>query len=488
MKENTTPTPKRTPKSTFVMQLTFVVLFFVILCLPLTLMTVLGPDKYDRDVLQETETSVVPLKLDSYIDGSFHKSFEDWFSKNYPFRSEIVTLYNKMKHEIENLKPAIWTMTKLNSFGSVYRPTSNRTPINSGLENELLAAYLDPENIYSYINREQLAFVPEEPVGFKGNSGNFVGKSGFLFESSYMDEYYGFSEPYTAVTKEGIEMTVDRLQYIQDELKERYGITMLYVISPSKASHLAKFIPDHYVNRFTSKEGYVRPIDIMREELQNSTINYLDSAVYYKQIGLYAVFPKTGIHWNHVASFEISAKIAKMYADISGKSVKLPHATDVISSPNPFKSGNNDIDLFNVLYGAMGNAPEDAMDEFYYAPKVTVENKDAQKINVFIQGGSFTSDIVYNLEAYGVADTHRIYYNGASAIDRFDDDANPWTKGIYAWGSILNNIDLMVFEQNEQQIRSGHITDGNWADQSSSSIGSNAIYDSLYEYLRATDQ
>ena len=473
------------PKSLHRTKLIFIIVFFLILFLPLTLLSVFGPDEYDKEAFQESEIQLVPLNWDNYITGNFHSSIEAWFSKYYPLRSDIVRLYNGIKHSSENSKPTIAIMKLINSFGSVYRPTP--PAINSdSLSVDLAEIYLNPNNKYATINSEQLLITPEEPTGFKGNAGVYIGKSGYLYESTYIDEYYGFAEPYTTVTPEGIQETVSRLEYIQAELKERYGITMLYVITPSKASHCDEYIPDYYINRFTPPENYTRPVEIMRAMLKNSSINYLDSTEYYKEIGLLATFPKTGIHWNHVASFETTAKLVQMYAEITGEQVKIPRALDVISSPNPVQYGNSDVDIFNILYGAFGGA-KGTMDSAYYMPQVTVDNPNAPKINVLIQGGSFTTDIEHYLDTYNVSDTRRIYYNGTANVDTWDKNANPWTTGIYAWETILNDYNVIIFEQNEQQIRSGHITNCNWSDQESIHVGSNAVYDSLYEFLKATE-
>ena len=476
-------------KTQFKIQFVFVIIFFLALCFPLAMMAFSGPDDYDQEVFQETETNIVELNFSTYADGTFHKSFEKWFSRYYPLRSDIVTLYNWLRLEFENLRAASLTMTALNSIGSVYRPFGaiNNIGIGEKLSAEDRALYLNPQNKYADMNGKQFEIIPEEPAGFKGNAVVRVGKSGYLFDSAYIDEYYGLSELYTNVSQEGIQQTVDKLEYIQNELKKRYGITMLFVISPSKASYCTEYIPDYYVNRFTPAQNYVRPVDILRQKLSESKINFLDSNAYYREIGLLSVFPKTGVHWNHVASFETTSKLISMYSEISGEVLKQPKADGVRSSPYPIQTGNSDADLYNLLYGASGSASDDTMDSEYYSPLVKVENEDAKKIKAFVQGGSFTSDIAYYLEAYNVADVDRIHYNGTFVVDHWEDGADPWKDGIYAWEKILQNYDLFVFEQNEQYVRGGHITDGNWEAQSMPQIGSNAIYDSLYEYLRATE-
>ncbi len=350
------------------------------------------------------------------------------------------------------------------------------------------AVYLDPNNMYAEINRKQMEDTPVEPTGFKGNAQVWIGKSGYLYESSYIDEYYGYTAPYNKVTEDGVQTTVERLEYIQKELMDRYGIVMLYVLSSSKASQYAAYIPDHYKNRHVAPENYVRPVNMLRPMLAQSSLNYLDSSVYYQEIGLLATFPKTGIHWNALASFETTAALVRMYASISDDNVKLPKAVGVISSTTPFNAGSSDADVFNILYGAMGDVDGKIMDDAYYYPEVTVDNPDAPPINVFVQGGSFVHSIVYHLNKYAVANTRQIYYNGYSGSVVWDEHANPWVQGIYAWEDILDGMDLVIFEQTEQQIRGQHATGNNWPSEAQNgAIGSNAVYDSLYMFLKETE-
>ena len=197
-----------------------------------------------------------------------------------------------------------------------------------------MAIYTDPNNMYAQINLKRMNDTPVEPKGFKGSDAVYIGKSGYLYERGYIDEYYGFGG-YANFNYAGLDETVEKLQYIQDELEDRYGIIMLYVLSSSKASQYADYIPDHYKNRYIIDPNYVRPVDYLRPLLAASSINYLDSSEYYKEIGLLVTFPKTGIHWNHLASFESTAELLRMYTDVSGNTIKLLDTQGIITSTTP---------------------------------------------------------------------------------------------------------------------------------------------------------
>jgi hypothetical protein len=325
---------------------------------------------------------------------------------------------------------------------------------------------------------------PKEPTGFKGDSGIAIGKSGYLFEIPYMQEYLGVSgSVYTQVTDEGLQEMVNRFEYIQAELKKR-GIEMLYVITSSKASAYADYIPDHYKNSVTTKPGYVRPIDCLRPMLANSSINYLDSAKYYEEIGLLVTFPKTGIHWNALASFETTAKLIQMYQQLSGRTTVSLKATGVLSHTTPPSSFNNEQDIFNILYGRVDAAYRESAikDDAYYSPAITLQNQSAEKIDVLVHGGSFAHSIVHYMSNYGVANVTQSWYNDLTSSGH-----DPRTEGPEAWKYILEGKELIIFEATEQQIRGGHKTAGmTWLQAANDgNLGHNAIYDSLYEYLKA---
>jgi hypothetical protein len=481
---------KKTPALTYVMQLIIILLFLAILCFPVTLMALDGPDQNAAE--NEAATELVPLNLKNYISGTFHSAFESWFSHHYPLRSSIVTIFKDSLYRLEMSKPAIFVMDILTGRGETpSQPPQDNTPEPPSQTDpadpevvDPMAIYTDPNNMYAQINLKRMNDTPVEPKGFKGSDAVYIGKSGYLYERGYIDEYYGFNG-YANFNYAGLDETVRRLQYIQDELEDRYGIVMLYVLSSSKASQYADYIPDHYKNRYIIDENYVRPVDYLRPLLAASSINYLDSSEYYKEIGLLATFPKTGIHWNHLASFESTAELIRMYADISGANVKLLDTKGIIATKTVPVGGNSEQDVFNILYGQMGNVEGKIVDDEYYAPDVVVENPTAPAVKILLQGGSFTAEIAHYLRTYQVCDVRRIYYHGDGSHDPWGSDS-PWTQGIMAWDDILEDLDMIIFESTESALNGNHCIGDDWA-REYGAAGHNATYDSLYEFLKATE-
>jgi hypothetical protein len=174
----------------------------------------------------------------------------------------------------------------------------------------------------------------------------------------------------------------------------------------------------------------------------------------------------------------------RMYQELTGETTVTLHAKGVLYHTDAPSSFNNEKDVYNILYGAI--IPDNAIEDvYYYSPDVVVTNSGAKKLNVLLQGGSFAGSINHYLENYGVADVDYIYYNGQHNHGTIA-ASSPWEKGPEAWGYWLRGRDLVILESTEQQVRGSHY-DGSkpWSQiYNDNAYGHNAVYDSLYEYLK----
>ncbi len=471
-------------------------LFFAVLSFPLTLMILNGPEK-PNETLAESVVELQPFSVRAYVTGTFHENFDAWFSKHFSYRNEMVSLHRNILYrwEMSKLSIAVQDLLLLPDKNDLPKPPlysddDAQTDPTDHTPKDPEAIYTDPDNIYAEVNRLQLAQQPVEPVGFKGSDGILVGRSGYLFQDAYIDEYYGFTSDYTSITKEGIDQTVRQLEYIQEELWDRYDITMVYVISPNKVSMYDEYVSQYYLRRYPPNEGYVRPVDMLRDSLQDSEVIYLDSVEHYKKIGLLNTFTKTGTHWNHLASFETTAEIIRLYEKYGSKSVKTMDSIRVFSQKDPVSDGSNtsdDADIYHILYDALGDVPGKIMDDAYYYSEVALKNTKAAPISILLQGGSFATDIDYYLRKYDIGEVRYIHYNGIRHRNTWEGE-DPWSRGIMIWESILADLDLIIFEVNENYIRSKHCSGNDWQGECGDhTIGSNATYDSLYAFLKATE-
>ena len=119
---------KNSSNVTYVLRLTIILLFFAVLCFPLALMAIDGPDQ--TAVQSEAAAELKPLNWDTYIEGTFHSSFETWFSHHYPLRSSIVAIFRDSLYRLEMSKPAIFVMDLLTGNTTVTPPSKDegKTP------------------------------------------------------------------------------------------------------------------------------------------------------------------------------------------------------------------------------------------------------------------------------------------------------------------------------------------------------------------------
>ena len=447
-------------------------IFMLLITVPLLTLLIFGSSETALE--SEKESTLSAPTPGSWLDGSFQSSLESWFSTHYPSRSDLVVFYRQLKFDADSLN--------IINISSAPDETETTELIKS--DDEVWQYMFDTENnIYALANIRRRDEPPVEPTGFKGSDAVLVGKSGYLFESAYIDEYYGYSEPYNTVTDDGLVTLVDMLEYIQGQLAKR-GITMVYLLSSSKAGQYSEYIPEWYKNTKYAPAGYVRPYVRLQKLLAESTVNYVDSSALFKQIGLYATFPKTGIHWNHLSSFEATRAVLDKYAELTGVNVRRMGTNGVIETDAPPSiGGNSDVDIYNILYGAIDKSGS-VTDEAYYAPDGYVVNPDdGEKIGVLIQGGSFSGDVVNYLRKYRIVDEFEQFsYNSYTGQAKY----SPFGKmGYDAWDILLEDIDLVIFEQTEQQIRGEFPTRDNYVEAAGNwYIGSNVIYSTLYYYLQ----
>ena len=509
--------------ATYVIMLVFIMIAFEIICFPLLMLAIDGPD---MTRLTESDVEPVPLTLENYWNGEFQEKFEGWFNMHYPLRSDIVTTYKTMTIRYDSFLsaspseeddpveqmtesgggvialetddqghivfPQIGTETAAGhgtsesgletNPGNPGEDESSTTGPDIEVETTLMDWYLDyNNNKYALINSWFLNQKKEEPTAYKGTSAVLVGKTGYLYERAYIDEYMGYSEPYTSYSASDLQLTVKNLEYIQDQLAKQ-GIGFCFVISSSKASQCADFIPEWYKNTHTAKPGYVRAYDTLMPMLESSHLNFVDAKTAFEEAGLLNTFPKTGIHWNDIASFETMVRAVSKLEETTNTTTRHMVAKTIYASESVTSGiGNSEQDIYNIMWNATDPSLKylAVTDRYYYSPDITVENPGAPAKNVLIQGGSFCHDIVYYVNNY-IGRARQIYYNWSSFGDFTGSGMsfhNPLTDGDDCWDTILEGIDYVIFEATEQQL----------ATIAWNSSGHAVMYRSLYNYLKSTE-
>ena len=178
-------------------------------------------------------------------------------------------------------------------------------------------------------------------------------------------------------------------------------------------------------------------------------------------------------------------RLLEMYTEQTGEETVTLYAERIAESKAQSGFGNPETDIFNIAYS--GIPTEDAItDEYYYIPAVKADNKEAERINVFLQGGSFTWDFKYYLQNYKICRRfHMFYYNtwqGGSASD-------PLEHGEKEWDKIIRNTDYVILECNEQYVVQMGTNQPSWGAEDKKKLDYNAndIYVALYNYLKNTE-
>lgn len=463
-------------------------LFMLLLCAPGAMLLTTGEDKTVLD--GEKQYTPPEFSVSDFASADFQSNFELWFSTKYPMRGKFVSAYRQIGFDLSNIGFDIST-----AFVPKNPPkTEQQTPAvdsTDSLENPESAevveepfTYSDFNPLYAEINKRLYEREEIENTGYKGAAQVVIGDSGYCYEDGYINEYYGFSQKYRDCPDDWIADRVERLDYIQKELARR-GIACTFVISASKASEYERFIPEWYLAQNTLPEEYTRPVDKLRAALAETDINYIDSAKYFDEIGLDETFAITGTHWNKPAAFEVMKRLLEMYTEQTGEQTVTLTADRIAESKGPSGYGNPENDIFNIAYSGLSTKGA-IKDEAYYIPAIKAENEDASKINVFLQGGSFTWDFKYYLENFRISRRfHMFYYNTWQGAE----NVNPFTQGDKGWDRILGSVDYVILECNEQYVVQMGTDQPSWgaADKQALSYNANDIYVSLYDYLKNTE-
>ena len=314
-----------------------------------------------------------------------------------------------------------------------------------------------------------------DPEGYQGTAWVVIGKDGYLYENGYINEYLGTAPKYVNVTDDELISRAETLKYIQDALAQK-GIAFCVAISPSKAGNLPQFIPDFYKTDHITPEGYIRPYIRFKKFLEDKGVYFVDSETVYKSVGLTNTFPKTGIHWNKLASYETTCAVIAEYERQTGIEVRHIASDGIIYKPNPPPFVGNEQDIFGVVYSGKRQEMKTAIiDDKYYWHEMFIDDKSKPKIgHMIIQGGSFTGDFGYYFGDLKIAESvTSYYYNNSGKVN-------------IKWENEINKTKFVLLEVNEQFVYNMGGNAPQWAENDVNilPLGKN-IVDSLYDYLAA---
>jgi hypothetical protein len=345
---------------------------------------------------------------------------------------------------------------------------------NGGTPYEAVAEVIRPR----FPEYERRLEEPIEPAGFRGNDQVIVGKSGYLYENGYINEFHGFAPKYVSASDAEMLARVRMLKYIQDKMKSA-GKAFAVVITPSKGADYSEFIPDWYMRRFITPPNYVRPYIRFRQMLIDEGVYFIDSQDVFSRVGLTNTFPKNGIHWNKLAAYEVSDALIAEYERQMGVEVRRLAADGIITSDTPPGFGNPEQDILGLIRAGFGTAGQASIiyDDYFYWPDVYTDDMNKPAVpNIVVQGGSFVIDIIHYFNTFNIADTvSRIPYNNRRSPNTLD------------YGAIVRSTNYLIMEVNEQFVYGIGGDPPRWGQadfaDAAEAVRNNFI-DLLYNYMR----
>lgn len=123
-----------------------------------------------------------------------------------------------------------------------------------------------------------------------------VGKENYLFESQYLEAFYGRD----FIGTDSIVYKSKQVRSLQEALAKKNKL-LIVVFAPGKASFFPEYIPDNYKSPkvVTNNEAFI-------QAFKKFGVNYIDLNTYFKEFkkrSKYPLFPQFGIHWSNYGAF-----------------------------------------------------------------------------------------------------------------------------------------------------------------------------------------
>jgi hypothetical protein len=169
-----------------------------------------------------------------------------------------------------------------------------------------------------------------------------VGKENYLYETAYIDAYFGRDFIGAERTKEYIK----KLKQVQDTLQKRNKL-ILVVFAPGKASYFPEYIPDYYKSKKENSN-----FDYFLREAKSEGLNHIDFRDYFisqKDKSKYPLYPQFGIHWSNYGSLIALDSITHYIRSKTGSAIPEIVRDDVYWSDTLQHPDNDIIKGMNLL-------------------------------------------------------------------------------------------------------------------------------------------
>lgn len=271
-----------------------------------------------------------------------------------------------------------------------------------------------------------------------------LGRDHVLYQKSGLDAYNRLD----LVPEERLDATAQKIRELQDGLAAR-GVTLLVVISPSKAEVYPEFIPPSRVleHRLGRKTNY----ETMAACLRARGANLLDAHEMFaaaKTSEPYRLFPQGGIHWNAFSAGLVTQAMIEKLEALTGK--RLVHiACESVALDDRPRREEAELDLADLLNVWRLELADWPYPRPIYAPRA---QGDEFKPRILWVGDSLAHSIIALLYRNQVFESLRFfsYYNTEVVLPQekgrhLEKDKLDWEKKVFSQDVIILEIaELMI--------------------------------------------
>lgn len=276
-------------------------------------------------------------------------------------------------------------------------------------------------------------------TAFKKTNTSFlvVGKDNYLYETTYIDAYYGRD----FIGQRKIDDYVKKLKIVQDTFWQRNKLVMV-VFAPGKACYFPEYIPDNYKSpkTVTNYEGF-------SSSARKTGLNHIDFYDYFirqKNKSPYPLYPQLGIHWSNYSIFKVFDSILsysenKLNCDLPDLRITRIVTSDTLRSPD-----NDAVKSLNLM--------KDPKTFKMAYPEWIVEYNDAKhaKLNLLVISDSFWWSIYgAGLTQPAFASSSFWYYN-KQMYPESNESSRYVTERDYT--SRLHNMDIIIILHSESTL------------------------------------
>ena len=204
-----------------------------------------------------------------------------------------------------------------------------------------------------------------------------VGKNNYIYESGYIDAYYGRD----FIGEEKIHDYLRKIKQIQDTLKKRNKLFLL-VFAAGKASFYPEFIPDKFKTK--DQPTNYKVFSATAKELQIDCIDFNKFFMEQKGKSKYPLYPQYGIHWSNYGAVNAFDSIVhytenKLSISLPKLTIQSYNVTDTLRSPD-----NDLIQGMNLLW-----QPPSAFKMAYPNYTIKYDSTKQKKLNSLVVSDSF---------------------------------------------------------------------------------------------------